>query len=542
MQHKVKLILVYSLLAVLWPGLVSALGLGQISVQSSLNEPLRAEIALLSVTEEEFNTLKISLADNILFQTNRMPVSAELKSLQFQPKRSDGKNYIAISSSRPFTKTRNAFFIKVQSSSGVVVLKYKITLAAKAKPLTLGRERTELPQDRASLVTVAAGETLWSIASRYTAGSKVSGSQMMLAIQAINADAFNGRNINGLKKGSTLRIPQLAKARSIKPAEAFTEVRQQGQQWQQRRAAQSPPAGRRLTTVASDDKRKLVILAQTPSGRGAVESQSVAVQQENRLLQEQLESKTQENLELLARIDNLELVLNKQEAIIEVQNKQLARLQEILDRFENLAPLKPQVSAPAAEEELRTEIKTGFEAVWQFSQNTWLSFKLWLDKQSIAFLLGVSALCLWILVILTMLLLQRHKSVSEKAAALASTEPSVDPQPVTLQDKKVAEVSAASAQDQQASTDSIDNEALKTLVDDEVLKTFVNEEELPEDVATKLDLAPILLEMGDIAAAKENLHQVIAEGDDEQVQAAQQLLAKIIINHKRLTQTPSGTD
>ena len=106
----------------------------------------------------------------------------------------------------------------------------------------------------------------------------------------------------------------------------------------------------------------------------------------------------------------------------------------------------------------------------------------------------------------------------------------------------MAEVSAASAQDQQASTDSIDNEALKTLVDDEVLKTFVNEEELPEDVATKLDLAPILLEMGDIAAAKENLHQVIAEGDDEQVQAAQQLLAKIIINHKRLTQNQSGTD
>ena len=83
MQRKSKLILIYSLLAMFWPGLVSALGLGQLVVQSALNEPLRAEIELVTITSEEFETLKVGLAENILFQTNRLPVTDELKSLQF---------------------------------------------------------------------------------------------------------------------------------------------------------------------------------------------------------------------------------------------------------------------------------------------------------------------------------------------------------------------------------------------------------------------------------------------------------------------------
>ena len=84
MQRKSNLILIYSLLAMFWPGLVSALGLGQLVVQSALNEPLRAEIELVTITGEEFETLKVGLAENILFQTNRLPVTDELKSLQFQ--------------------------------------------------------------------------------------------------------------------------------------------------------------------------------------------------------------------------------------------------------------------------------------------------------------------------------------------------------------------------------------------------------------------------------------------------------------------------
>ena len=394
MQRKAKSILIYSLLAVLWPGLASALGLGQLVVQSALNEPLRAEIELVTVTSEEFKTLKVGLAENILFQTNRLPVTDELKSLQFKPIRTGSNSYIRIHSSEPFRQANTAFFMKLESSSGVLVRKYKIALAAAAKsPVTVAEKKPEQVQKGQSpRVVVADGETLWSIASRYTTGTRISGSQMMLAIQAMNPNAFNAQNINELKKGSVLVIPTLEQARSIKPGQALNQVRQQVQQWEQHRAAQTVVPSTRLPTVLSDNKQKLSILAKTPNAGSDANPQSVELadmRQQNQLLQEQVGSKVQENLELRSRVDNLELVLKKQEAIIEVQNQQLARLQEILERLENLPPISPQAgpksspqaSAILADSELNADLKMAFDKTLNASQQAWLELKTWSQQQ-----------------------------------------------------------------------------------------------------------------------------------------------------------------
>ena len=398
MQRKAKLILIYSLLAVLWPGLASALSLGQLVVQSALNEPLRAEIELVTVTSEEFKTLKVGLAENILFQTNRLPVTDELKSLQFKPIRTGSNSYIRIHSSEPFRQANTAFFIKLESSSGVLVRKYKIALAAAAKsPVTVAEKKPEQVQKGQSpRVVVADGETLWSIASRYTTGTRISGSQMMLAIQAMNPNAFNAQNINELKKGSILIIPALEQARSIKSGQALNQVRQQVQQWKQHRAKQIVVPSTRLPTMVSDNKQKLSILAKTPNAGSDANPQSVELadmRQQNQLLQEQVGSKVQENLELRSRVDNLELVLKKQEAIIEVQNQQLARLQEILERLENLPPISPQASplagpksspqasAMLADSELNADLKMAFDKTLNASQQAWLELKTWSQQQ-----------------------------------------------------------------------------------------------------------------------------------------------------------------
>ncbi len=398
MQRKAKLILIYSLLAVLWPGLASALSLGQLVVQSALNEPLRAEIELVTVTSEEFKTLKVGLAENILFQTNRLPVTDELKSLQFKPIRTGSNSYIRIHSSEPFRQANTAFFMKLESSSGVLVRKYKIALAAAAKsPVTVAEKKPEQVQKGQSpRVVVADGETLWSIASRYTTGTRISGSQMMLAIQAMNPNAFNAQNINELKKGSILIIPALEQARSIKSGQALNQVRQQVQQWKQHRAKQIVVPSTRLPTMVSDNKQKLSILAKTPNAGSDANPQSVELadmRQQNQLLQEQVGSKVQENLELRSRVDNLELVLKKQEAIIEVQNQQLARLQEILERLENLPPISPQASplagpksspqasAMLADSELNADLKMAFDKTLNASQQAWLELKTWSQQQ-----------------------------------------------------------------------------------------------------------------------------------------------------------------
>lgn len=588
MQRKSKLILIYSLLAMFWPGLVSALGLGQLVVQSALNEPLRAEIELVTITGEEFETLKVGLAENILFQTNRLPVTDELKSLQFQAIRTSSNSYIRINSSQPFKQASTAFFIKLESSSGVLVRKYKIALAAATKSsTTIAEKKPEQAQkDQLPRVAVADGETLWSIASRYTAGTNISGSQMMLAIQLMNPDAFNVGNINELKKGVVLVIPALAQARSIKPEQALNQVRQQAQEWKQHRAEQPIVRSTRLPTVVSDNKQKLSILTKTPNLDDDSNPQSVELadmQQQNQLLQEQIGSKVQENLELRSRIGDLELMLKKQEAIIDVQNQQLARLQEILERFEDLPPMNsqpgplagpkssPQASAAITESELNADLKMIFDEAWlalkawsqqpspltspksspqasaaiaeselnvdlketldkaiYASQQVWLELNAWFQQQSVAFLLGISSLFLWLLVMFILLLLRRRKLASEPVSS--PEEPHLDPQAIVMMDEKTEEVAvkAVFPTMQEPQIVGLDDQALKDLADDVAeLEPDDDYEELLENAATKLDLVAVLLEMGDVDSARESLREVIAEGDAEQVKRAQQILATI---------------
>ena len=549
MQRKSKLILIYSLLAMFWPGLVSALGLGQLVVQSALNEPLRAEIELVTITSEEFETLKVGLAENILFQTNRLPVTDELKSLQFQAIRTSSNSYIRINSSQPFKQASTAFFIKLESSSGVLVRKYKIALAAATKSsTTIAEKKPEQAQkDQLPRVAVADGETLWSIASRYTAGTNISGSQMMLAIQLMNPDAFNMGNINELKKGVVLVVPALAQARSIKPEQALNQVRQQAQEWKQHRAEQPIVRSTRLPTVVSDNKQKLSILTKTPNLDDDSNPQSVELadmQQQNQLLQEQIGSKVQENLELRSRIGDLELMLKKQEAIIDVQNQQLARLQEILERFEDLPPMNsqpgplagpksspkssPQASAAIAESELNVDLKETLDKAIYASQQVWLELKAWFQQQSVAFLLGISSLFLWLLVMFILLLLRRRKLASEPVSS--PEEPHLDPQVIVMMDEKTEEVAvkAVFPTTQEPQIVGLDDQALKDLADDVAeLEPDDDYEELLENAATKLDLVAVLLEMGDVDSARESLREVIAEGDAEQVKRAQQILATI---------------
>ena len=65
---------------------------------------------------------------------------------------------------------------------------------------------------------VAAGETLWEIASATRSDSSVSLNQMMVAILRANPDAFYKDNVNALKRGAVLRIPAGDEARALAAA------------------------------------------------------------------------------------------------------------------------------------------------------------------------------------------------------------------------------------------------------------------------------------------------------------------------------------
>ena len=73
-------------------------------------------------------------------------------------------------------------------------------------------------------------DTLWAIASRSRpAGASVQ--QAMLAIARLNPEAFIGGNINLVKAGYVLRLPNESEALSLAASEAINAVAEHNQAW-----------------------------------------------------------------------------------------------------------------------------------------------------------------------------------------------------------------------------------------------------------------------------------------------------------------------
>ncbi|MCR4302412.1 MAG: hypothetical protein NUV51_12445 [Sulfuricaulis sp.] len=85
-----------------------------------------------------------------------------------------------------------------------------------------------------SKYNVKRGDTLWHIAEKArTDGRDVSIEQMILAIYRTNKDAFFSNNVNNLKAGKILKIPERVEAESVTQSDARREFRAQYDAWQE---------------------------------------------------------------------------------------------------------------------------------------------------------------------------------------------------------------------------------------------------------------------------------------------------------------------
>ena len=85
------------------PAVLYALGLGDVAVNSTLNQPLKGRIELLSPSPDELDSLKINLADGNAFAKAGVDRPFLLGKLKFNLQRSvdDGPDYISISTQAP---------------------------------------------------------------------------------------------------------------------------------------------------------------------------------------------------------------------------------------------------------------------------------------------------------------------------------------------------------------------------------------------------------------------------------------------------------
>src|SRR5476651_806315 len=266
-----KLVLAIAAASALSSGMAHALGLGELTVKSALNQPLVAEIELTQAQDLNPAQVVPSLATSADFAQAGVARQAFLNDLTFTPViNADGKSILRITSTRPVRDPLMKFLVQVLWPNGRALRGYSVVLeqpktapaapaeaAAQAPAITPEPAQIQAPaQDlpppapapvpaatpaitKPAQYTTTSRDTLWEIAAKVRKGGSVQ--QTMLAIQALNPDAFIDGNINRLKKGQVLRLPDAQQTTALPQSQAVADVKEQNLAWRQ---------GRRLPTAA----------------------------------------------------------------------------------------------------------------------------------------------------------------------------------------------------------------------------------------------------------------------------------------------------
>ncbi|MES2489659.1 MAG: peptidoglycan-binding protein, partial [Pseudomonadota bacterium] len=123
-----KLALIVAISPAIWLSAAHALGLGEIDVNSHLNQRFSAVIPLTSVSSEEAENLLVRLADSDDFSKAGIERADYLSSLTFQVV-ADAKNpRIVINSKQLAREPFLSFLLDVRSSTGRVLREYTVLL------------------------------------------------------------------------------------------------------------------------------------------------------------------------------------------------------------------------------------------------------------------------------------------------------------------------------------------------------------------------------------------------------------------------------
>ncbi|WP_133859230.1 MULTISPECIES: FimV/HubP family polar landmark protein [Pseudomonas] len=226
------------------PQAAFALGLGGITLQSSLNEPLRARIELVNIGDAGAEDFRIHLAANEAFAQAGVDRTQFLDDLKFTPHlRTAAGSYVEVTSRRSLVEPYLGFIVQLEQPGGKQLREFTLlvdpprsggapTSVASTAPARIPaaparaaapaadpvvRQTVSAPRQRlAPSPDLAAGEgfyqtrsrdTLWSIAKRLGPMANRSAEQLMADLFALNPASFANNDPGRLKAGQRLRLP-----------------------------------------------------------------------------------------------------------------------------------------------------------------------------------------------------------------------------------------------------------------------------------------------------------------------------------------------
>lgn len=413
---------------------VDAAGLGRLTVQSGLGQPLRAEIEVTSLSREEAATLSARLASGDAFRQAGLEYNPALRNLRFAVEPRGGRTFIKITSAQPINEPFVDLLVELNWATGKFVREYTFLLdppemrtaretveggavrtdtaaprgtapvarpvpvaaapvaqaapapapapvaapvaqAQQPAPAAAPAPRAAAPapapaavaqapqaapaapratapaapapspraEPAAGTVQVARGDTLGNIA-RGAQPEGVSLDQAMIAIYRANRGAFINNNINLVREGARLDIPDRATMAGVDATEARREVRLQAADfnaYRQRLAAapaqvDAPRAGQTAagtvggrvddrSAAAGRDRLELSRSGAAGEGAGGPGTQA------SRAGAEQSVAREAALKEANSRVADLEKNVADLQRLLELKNRSLADLQKQID-------------------------------------------------------------------------------------------------------------------------------------------------------------------------------------------------------------------
>jgi len=404
------------LIALASPCAVHTAGLGKLTLNSYLGQPFKAEIDLVAVKKGEIPSLVASLASRDTFRQANVDYAPFLFTFEISVEnRADGQPYVKIISPHPVVEPFLSMLVELNWSSGRLIREYTILLdppedalrpvapvmqvepvvpsSVKSEPATAEQPDSIIeasvsdeepavqesvsvqeaapveevvpveesvsveeaaPVEKPDVITygpVKSGDTLSKIALE-VAPPHVQLNQMLIALHRANREAFSDNNMNRLKTGPILRIPDVSEIATISPDAADKEVKMQTASWnayRQKLAADSAS----VTSVTEEPM-------QMATGRitTTIESSTVAVKEPPKELLnitngEGLEEGSSEDaIGLQNKIRSMEENAIAREKALNEANERVALLEKNIQELQRLLVLK---SLPMADAQEQTE-------------------------------------------------------------------------------------------------------------------------------------------------------------------------------------------
>ncbi|MFC1365065.1 MAG: hypothetical protein G8D61_15575 [gamma proteobacterium symbiont of Ctena orbiculata] len=211
---------------------------------------------------------------------------------------------------------------------------------------------------------VQPNDNLWTIAKGMQRTDE-SVEQVMMALQRHNPSAFINNNVNNLKVGKILRLPEDAGVTSLSKQEAREEFLAQTRSWKADRGVPAAPATTKTQEMAeAKEEDRLRLISAKPGEGEAAEREGMAesesevsrLQEEIMLVRESNEGALQENEALRNRVQELEKQIQDIQRLLTLKSDELAEIQtaqEIAaEKMEEMEAVEPPPAEPEAEPEM----------------------------------------------------------------------------------------------------------------------------------------------------------------------------------------------